>query len=264
MLKPSIVLPLFCCILLSCATSPLGRSQLVLLPAAQINTMGVEAFTNMKTEMQVDSSPQINRYVSCVSNAVLAVSESDIQTWEVVVFKEDSANAFALPGGKIGVHTGLLPVADNQHRLATVIGHEIGHVIANHGNERVSQQFAVQQGIQLIQAAAQVETQMGQTLMGLLGVGAQFGILMPYGRVQESEADLIGLDLMAMAGFDPRESTALWENMSKAGGGGPPEFLSTHPSHDTRIQSLSQNMGRAMQLYQQAQAAGRRPNCRVS
>jgi predicted Zn-dependent protease len=183
------------------------------------------------------------------------------QSWEVVVFRDDAANAFALPGGKVGVYDGLLNVAKSQDQLATVIGHEIAHVLSRHGNERVSQEFALQQGLTLIQAIAQPKTQMGQTLMGLLGVGAQFGILLPYSRIQESEADALGLQLMSRAGFNPRESVALWQNMEKAGGGQPPEFLSTHPSHGRRIQDLNSRMAQALQLQQQAQGSGRTPHC---
>jgi predicted Zn-dependent protease len=179
-----------------------------------------------------------------------------------VVFRDDAANAFALPGRKIGVNTGLLKVAENQHQLATVIGHEVAHVLSQHANERVSQQFAVDQGLGLINAIASPRSVTGQTLMGLLGVGAQYGILLPYSRVQESEADILGLDLMAKAGFDPRESVKLWVNMGKAGGGQPPEFLSTHPSDRTRISGLNAHMAVALDLQNKARQAGKRPDCR--
>ncbi|MGD8875104.1 MAG: M48 family metallopeptidase, partial [Gammaproteobacteria bacterium] len=182
--------------------------------------------------------------------------------WEVVVFNDSDANAFALPGGKIGVYTGLLKVAENQDQLATVIGHEVAHVLARHSNERVSQKFAVEQGLSLISAIANPQSGTGQTLMGLLGVGAQYGVLMPYSRIQESEADILGLDLMARAGFDPRESTRLWINMGRAGGGQPPEFLSTHPSHSTRISDLNAHMPVALQLQSRARQQGKRPVCR--
>ena len=183
-------------------------------------------------------------------------------SWEVVVFKDDAANAFALPGGRVGVYTGLLAVAKNQHQLATVIGHEVAHVQARHANERVSQSFAVEQGLNIISAVASPQSGAGQSLMGMLGVGAQYGILMPFSRVQESEADMLGLDLMARAGFDPRESVQLWKNMARSGGGQPPEFLSTHPSHSTRISDLIGRLPLALQLRNQAQQRGRRPNCK--
>jgi len=245
-------------LLASCATSPTGRSQLVLMPDSQMNQMGLQAFTSIKNKTPISGDRQINSYVQCVANAITREVGG---RWEIVVFKDDSANAFALPGGKVGVHTGLLKVAKNQHQLATVIGHEISHVLSRHSNERVSQQFAVEQGLGLISAVSNPTSGTGKTLMGMLGVGAQFGILMPFGRVQESEADLHGLKLMASAGFDPRESIALWRNMSKSSKGQPPEFLSTHPSHSTRISDLQLHMSSAMQLYQRARNAGKRPAC---
>jgi predicted Zn-dependent protease len=245
-------------LLVACATSPTGRSQLVLMPESQMDQMGLQAFTSIKKKTPVDASRQSNSYVQCVANAITREVGG---SWEVVVFKDDSANAFALPGRKIGVNTGLLQVAKNQHQLATVIGHEVAHVLSHHSNERVSQKFAVEQGLGLINAVASPTSGTGKTVMGLLGVGAQYGILMPYTRVQESEADLYGLKLMARAGFDPRESVNLWVNMGKTSKGQPPEFLSTHPSHGTRINELRGNMDAAMRLYQQAQNAGKRPAC---
>jgi predicted Zn-dependent protease len=246
-------------LLAGCATSPTGRSQLVLMPESEINQMGLQAFTTIKKETKVDRSTVTNRYVQCVAQAITREVGGN---WEVVVFNDSDANAFALPGGKIGVYTGMLKVAENQDQLATVIGHEVAHVLARHSNERISQKFAVEQGLSLINAIANPQSGTGQTLMGLLGVGAQYGVLMPYSRIQESEADILGLDLMAKAGFDPRESTRLWVNMSRAGGGQPPEFLSTHPSHSTRISELNAHMPVALQLQSRARQQGKRPDCR--
>jgi len=245
-------------LLVGCATSPTGRSQLVLMPESEINQMGLQAFTTIKKETKVDRSTVTNRYVQCVAKAITREVGGN---WEVVVFNDTDANAFALPGGKIGVYTGLLKVAENQDQLATVIGHEVAHVLAHHSNERVSQKFAVEQGLGLINAIANPQSGTGQTLMGLLGVGAQYGVLMPYSRIQESEADILGLDLMAKAGFDPRQSTRLWINMGRAGGGQPPAFLSTHPSHSTRISDLTGHMPVALQLQSRARQQGKRPAC---
>ena len=242
-----------------CATSPTGRSQLVLMPDSQMDQMGLQAFTNIKNKTPIDRKRTTNRYVQCVGNAITRVVGGD---WEIVVFEDDTANAFALPGRKIGVNTGLLKVAENQHQLATVLGHEVAHVLSQHSNERVSQKFAVDQGLGLINAIASPQTGTGQTLMGLLGVGAEYGILLPYGRVQESEADILGLDLMAKAGFDPRESVKLWANMSSADRGQPPEFLSTHPSHSTRISDLNAHMPVALNLQSRARQQGKHPECR--
>ncbi|MCI0400735.1 MAG: M48 family metallopeptidase [Gammaproteobacteria bacterium] len=244
-------------VLMSCATSPLGRQQLVLVSDSQMNEMGLQAFEAIKEEKPIDTDPHTNAYVRCVANAITDEVGGD---WEVVVFEDDTPNAFALPGRKIGVQYGLLEVAQNQDQLATVIGHEVAHVLAKHGNERVSQQLAVQTGLS-VASAVSPHTASGQALMAALGVGAQYGILLPYSRVQESEADLYGLDLMAKAGFDPKESVALWVNMTNAGGGQPPEFLSTHPSHDTRIHDLEEHIPEAEKLRDQAHARGKNPQC---
>jgi len=261
-LKKAIMTFVILGLLISCATTPLGRRQLSLIPIEQVNEMGTQAFANLKQEKPIETDPQINEYVTCIALSILPVSNSKITDWEVLVFKDDSANAFALPGGKIGVHTGLLKVAGNQDQLAAVIGHEVAHVIANHSSERVSQEFAVQQGMALVQVAANsVQSEMGQSLMGLLGVGAQFGILLPYSRIHETEADLLGLELMAKAGFDPRESVTLWQNMG--GGKQPPEFLSTHPSRETRITDLNNALDRALRLVKTAHAKGKNPSCRL-
>lgn len=242
-----------------CATSPTGRSQLVLMPESEMDQMGLQAFDNIKKQTPIDKQRTTNLYVQCVGNAITRVVGGN---WEIVVFQDDAANAFALPGRKIGVNTGLLKVAENQHQLATVLGHEVAHVLSQHSNERVSQKFAVEQGLGLVSAIASPQTGTGQTLMGLLGVGAEYGILLPYNRVQESEADVLGLDLMAKAGFDPQESVNLWINMGRAGGGQPPEFLSTHPSHSTRISDLKARMPVALNLQNRARQQGNRPECR--
>ena len=248
-----------------CATSPLGRSQLMLVGDAEMDKMGVEAFEQMKTKQKVSSDAQANAYVTCVANAITGAmpSSSGGGPWEVRVFQDDTANAFALPGRKIGVHTGLLKVAKNQHQLATVIGHEVGHVIARHSAERVSDQFATQIAAQgagaLLGAVTSPATQ--GVAMAALGVGAQ-GVVLKFSRTHESEADLIGLDRMAAAGFDPRESVPLWQNMDAASKGNrPPEFLSTHPNPATRIKDLQQRIPQSMPIYEQAHKQGRNPRC---
>ena len=246
--------------LAGCVTSPTGRSQLMFMPESQMTQMGLQAFTNIKKETPVDRNATTNAYVQCVGQAI--TREVGRGSWEIVVFEDKDANAFALPGNKIGVNTGLLKVAENQDQLATVIGHEIAHVLSHHANERVSQKFAVEQGVALVSAMASPRSGAGQSMMGLLGVGAQYGILMPYSRIQESEADQYGLELMAKAGFNPRESINLWKNMTRAGGGQPPEFLSTHPSHSTRITDLNARMPAALRLQQKAMTLGKRPSCR--
>lgn len=249
----SILLGLLTVLLTGCATSPLGRSQLIVVDDQQLNKMGAQAFQQIEEETPKSTNSSINAYVRCVAQAVAskATGAHVPTTWEVVVFDSDQVNAFALPGGKIGVYTGLLKVTENQDQLATVIGHEVGHVIARHGNERVSQSVVAQTGMQIAGALAGDGGALSKTAMGALGLGVQYGVLMPYGRTQETEADKIGLDLMARAGFDPRESVKLWENMARAGGGNkPPELLSTHPAETTRINNLKARMPSALKLAQ--------------
>lgn len=244
----------------ACATSPLGRKQLILMPESQMAQMGHTAYAQMKQQRPLSQSSEQVDYVRCVANHITRAMGSK-QQWEVNVFADDSANAFALPGGKIGVHTGLLKVATNQHQLAAVMGHEVGHVIAQHSNERMSIEFATSTGAQLAQSMAGERSQEKDVLFGLLGLGAQVGITLPFSRKHETEADIIGLELIAKAGFDPRESVTLWQNMAKASNGQPPEFLSTHPSHSTRIKDLKAQIPAALRHYQAAQAQGKKPEC---
>lgn len=252
----------------SCATSPMGRKQFIMIGDAQMNQMGIASFQKMKTASKVSKNNKAQNYVKCVANAIVNELPANWkqQAWEVVVFDDDSANAFALPGGKIGVHTGLLKVAKNQGQLATVIGHEVAHVLSRHGAERVSQTMGLQVAMAATDAISKSKMDnQGQqkTLMSALGVGAQFGVLLPFSRAHESEADLYGIDLMARAGFDPRQSVDLWQNMAAASGGkAPPEFMSTHPNPQKRIEKLSGYMQHALQLQQQAHIAGKKPRCR--
>ncbi len=245
----------------ACATSPTGRKQLKLFPEGQMAQMGISSYSQMKKDTPLSKEKFTLRYVNCVAQRVTRETSSTYQ-WEVNVFDDKAVNAFALPGGKIGVYTGLLQVAGNQHQLAAVLGHEVAHVLASHGNERVSVAFAADSGMQLAQILAGEPTRQKSQLLALLGLGAQVGVLLPYGRTQESEADVLGLEYMARAGFDPRQSVVLWKNMGKAGGSKPPELLSTHPSNSTRINDLNSRMEMAMKLYQQARANNKKPNCR--
>jgi len=246
----------------ACATSPLGRSQLKLFPDGQMDQMGLATFDQMKRQIPQSKDRRTTNYVGCVAAAIVAeLPPVQARDWQVVVFEDPSANAFALPGRRIGVHTGLLKVATNQDQLAAVIGHEIAHVIAGHANERISQAFATQTGLQLAQVAAGAASPAQQQLIGLLGAGAQYGIILPYSRTHETEADLVGLDLMAHAGFDPAASVRLWTNMSGQGSQQPPEILSTHPSHGRRIRDLEQRVPAARKLYTAARQAGKKPAC---
>jgi len=246
-----------------CQTSALGRSQFKMMSETDMDQMGAAAFTELSKQTPPSRDARENAMVTCVANAITGslVGSNSNTRWEVRVFADETPNAFALPGGKIGVNTGLLQVARTQGQLGAVIGHEVVHVIEGHANERVSAEIASQTALQAVSVVADASNPMYGQMVGLLGAGVQVGVMLPFGRKQEREADLLGLDLMATAGFDPRESIALWQNMAKAGGGQPPEFLSTHPSHGTRIRDLEQRIPIAMPLYEEAKAQGRRPRC---
>ncbi|MDR5899825.1 M48 family metallopeptidase [Halomonas vilamensis] len=258
-----LVITLLCASLTACATSPTGRSQLLLLSDDQLNQMGQQAFNQYQQDLPAaDAATQ--RYAQCIAAAIVAELPAEQRQidWQIRVFESEQPNAFALPGGYMGVNSGMLDVATNQDQLASVIGHEIAHVLANHANERASTKSATQIGLSVISSTSGMQTPGGQQLMGVLGMGAEYGIILPFSRRHEAEADVIGLDLMAQAGFDPRASINVWENMQRASSGGsPPAWMSTHPSHGQRIDGLDANMQRALATYQQAQRQGKTPNC---
>lgn len=249
----------------SCATSPEGRAQFTLLPDDQMDAMGAQSFQQIKQQTAITKDKNIEQYVLCISNKIIpqVTQNPDPAQWEVQVFEDDQANAFALPGYKIGVYTGLLKYAKNQDQLAAVIGHEIAHVIAKHGNERVSSQLATQTGLSIASVilGASQDNNNAMILAGL-GLGVQFGITLPFSRSHESEADLIGLELMAKAGFNPEESVALWKNMSRSGAS-PIEFMSTHPSSETRIKQLKERIPKVWPTYQNTVNQGQRANCKL-
>jgi predicted Zn-dependent protease len=172
--------------------------------------------------------------------------------WEFNLVESDEINAWCMPGGKVVVYTGILPVCKEEAWLAVVMGHEIAHAVAKHGAERMSQGLVAQGlGAGLSVALANEPAQTQQLWMTAFGVGAQYGALLPFSRTQESEADHLGLDFMAMAGYDPHVAVPFWERMASGGGGKPPEFMSTHPSDATRVANLNKLMPEAMKYYQQ-------------
>lgn len=246
----------------SCATttSPTGRKQYVgAMSQAQLNQMGAQAFAQLKAQKQQTTNAGQRNYVACVTNAIVGQLPPEARGgWETGVFVDEDPNAFALPGGKVGVYTGIFKVARNQDQLAGVIAHEIGHVISRHHDERITRQMGAAGAVQVLGALAgdygQLASQGGSIL-------AQTGFLLPGSRQQETEADVVGQQLMARAGFDPRGAVSLWQNMISAGGSRPPEWLSTHPNPQARIGELQSRAASLVPTYEQARAAGRRPNC---
>jgi metalloendopeptidase OMA1, mitochondrial len=231
--------------LAACQQAPItGRQQLILLPESQDAQMGLQAYQEIKQESRVSRDPELNRRVQTVGRRIAEVSPHPEWAWEFTVFENDEPNAFALPGGKVGVHTGLFKVAQNDDQLAAVIGHEVAHAIARHGAERMSQGLLAQ-GLGAVAVGGGVNPQ----LVEVAAQAATLGVILPYSRTQEAEADHIGLLYMAEAGYDPRESIKLWQNFAKLGGEGPPEFLSTHPAAGSRIERLQELMPEAMEVY---------------
>ncbi len=251
--------------LAGCETNPYtGRSQLLMTSVGQEMQMGAQAYNQVKSNPKMRPS-QDPREVEPVKRVAARIVEAAKRSkyaemarqfqWEVTVIKDDkTANAFALPGGKMAVYTGIFPMAKTEAGLAAVMGHEVVHALARHGAERMSQGQVANIGLQVVGAAVGMSSKnpaLGQATMAALGAGAQVGVLLPFSRKHESEADYVGILLAADAGYDPRESVALWERMAQvSGGGGPAEFLSTHPSHDTRIEQLKEWMPEAMAIYQ--------------
>ena len=248
----------------ACTTSPTGRQQFTLMSDNQLDQMGQEAFAQYQQDLPPAGQTE-QRFAQCIAQALVAeLPESERgQNWQIRVFESEQANAFALPGGYMGINTGLLQMAPDQDQIAAVIGHEIGHVLARHANERVSTQTSTQLALSVLSSAAGMQGPGGEQLMGALGLGAQYGILLPFSRRHESEADVIGLRLMADAGFDPRASLTLWESMSAQGGANPPAWMSTHPSHSQRIQGLQAEIPDTLVRYERARQAGKQPNCRI-
>jgi predicted Zn-dependent protease len=251
--------------LVGCETNPYtGRSQLLMTSINQEMQMGAQAYNQVKSDPKMRPS-QDPREIEPVKRVAARIVEAAKRSkyaemaqkfqWEVTVIKDDkTANAFALPGGKMAVYTGIFPMAKTEAGLAAVMGHEVVHALARHGAERMSQGQLTNSVLQVAGAAIGLSggnPVLGQATMAALGAGAQVGVLLPFSRKHESEADYVGILLAADAGYDPRESVALWERMGQAsGGGGPSEFLSTHPSHDTRIDQLKEWMPEAMAIYQ--------------
>ena len=251
--------------LAGCETNPYtGRSQLLMMSMSEEMEMGAQAYDQVKSDPKMRPS-QDPREIEPVKRVAARIVEAAKRSkyaemakqfqWEVTIIKDDkTANAFALPGGKMAVYTGIFPMAKTEAGLAAVMGHEVVHALARHGAERMSQGQLTNATLQVVGAAAGAAGgggMLGQAAMAALGVGAQVGVLLPFSRKHESEADYIGILLAADAGYDPRESVALWERMGQMSGGGTPsEFMSTHPSHETRIIQLKKWMPEAMAIFQ--------------
>ena len=203
--------------IIACSTSPTGRRQLNLIDDAQMEAMGDQSFEAMKKKTPPSNDKKQFARIRCITDRLLVAMKEDPKKWEVEIFNDKSPNAFALPGNNMGIHTGMINLVKNNAQLAAVIGHEIGHVLSNHGAERVSQNMATQGLLAVGAIAMGASTQKDQMILAGLGLGIQFGILQPFSRKHETEADELGLKFMAKAGFDPTQAAELWKLMAKQG-----------------------------------------------
>ena len=250
--------------LTACSSSSTGRTQVMLFSDSELDKMGAASFADMKKKIPISTDKATNDFVQCVAKSITKNVPRSVHkgNWEVVVFDSAQVNAFALPGGKIGVYSGILNVTENQDQLGAIIGHEVGHVIEHHSNERLSANKL--QNIGMVAATAAVgmaDIENKGLWMAGLGLGLQYGVIMPYSRAHESEADIVGQELMARSGFEPSASIKLWQNMAKlsaqSGQSAPAEFMSTHPSNKTRIKQLTEHLSISSKYFK----ASNRPEC---
>lgn len=249
----------------TCSTVPVtGRQQLNLISGSEMMAMSYQQYDQFLSEHKLsDNQEQVAMVKRCGERIQKAVEEYFAQNnmsdhldgykWEFNLVEDPQVNAWCMPGGKVVVYSGLLPVAEDENGLAVVMGHEIAHAVAEHGNERMSQQMLQQMGGTALAVAMQNKPQETQQLwMTAYGVGTQLGAMLPYSRLHESEADRLGLIFMAMAGYNPNGAVEFWQRMAaQKGGQAPPEFLSTHPSDQTRIRKIKELLPEAMKYYRQ-------------
>ena len=248
------------------ATSPTGRKQMVgAVSQEQLDQLGAKAFAETRAKTPLSRDARQTAYVRCVVDAVVRELPANVRrnAWESAVFVDANPNAFALPGGKVGVYTGIFTVARNQDQLAAVVAHEVGHVVSRHHDERITRQAGASGALQLLGAVLGARSGEGAANAAVQGGGvlAQTGFLLPGSRQQESEADVVGQQLMAAAGFDPRAAVSLWQNMMAASGGRQPQWLSTHPDPQSRIGELERRASGLVPAYERARANGRKPSC---
>ena len=235
----------------ACTTTPVSnRSTLILIPKSQEVLLGKQSYNQILKKEKKSEDTQLNQIVQRVGQRIISVSDMPTLEWEIKLIESDQKNAFALPGGKIAIYTGILSVAKNEAGLATVMSHEIAHVIARHGAQRMTQQMLLQ-GAMIGAGLSMKNSKQRNIVLSALGVGVLYGFTLPFSRLHESEADQIGLIYMAKAGYDPNEAINFWQRFSQIKGDkGPPEWASTHPTDVTRMQGLRTYLSRAKYDYQ--------------
>jgi predicted Zn-dependent protease len=242
---------------LSCQTVPItGRHQLNLISSHDEIKLGESAYKDVMKKSTQSRDAASTEMVRRVGQRIAAVADRPDYQWEFNLVEEKTPNAFCLPGGKVVVYTGILKYTQDENGLAVVLGHEISHALAHHGAERMSQGMLVEiaeTGVDLVLGGNDPQT--AKAVNQAFGIGAEYGVLLPFSREHESEADHIGLYLMAEAGYDPRGAVAFWNRMMKAGGGKPPEFLSTHPSDEHRVRQIENWLPEVVPVYEKHKAA---------
>ena len=229
-----------------------GRKSHVAMSTREEALLGLQSYQQVLAQSEsIDSGQELEMIKRVASRLASATGKAGADfEWQVSLIRSSQINAFCLPGGKVVVYTGILPITQNEPALATVLGHEMAHATSRHGSQRVLEQNLAQTALTgVAMSLSDMDYDKQRAVMGALGAGTQFGVLMPFSRKHESEADAIGLLYMARAGYDPRESIRFWQRMENAGGAQPPEFLSSHPSHGTRIQQLEAEMPKALEEY---------------
>lgn len=232
----------------------LGRNQLILVPEEVLQMLSSSSWLQITNQMPVSRDTQLNHLVERVGTRIVDISGQTNYNWEFRVLENRTPNAFVLPGGKVAFHTGILPLMNNEAQVAAVMGHEIGHVAGRHAQERLSHQLALQGSLMLASylATGEMDTNLQRIIFAALGAGVTYGILLPYSRQHEYEADNLGLQYMANSGYDPRDAGNFWRNMMSFSSQGlkPLEFLSTHPSDENRLSAINEQLPQLLPIYE--------------
>lgn len=250
----------------ACKSVPLtNRRQLSFIPNSQLTSLSLDQYGQVLSSSKLLHNTPESEMVKRVGQRIAQAVEDYLRSkghaemikdfnWEFNLIDDPSVNAWCMPGGKVAFYTGILPICNGEAGIAVVMGHEVAHAVARHGNERMSQALLQQAGGVALNVALRDQPEQTQQLYNsAYGIASQLGAILPFSRLHESEADEMGLIFMAMAGYDPREAPKFWERMAAGSGGAPPEFLSTHPSHNRRVEDLNKNMAKAVVAYQKAQ-----------
>jgi predicted Zn-dependent protease len=244
-----ITLILIPAIFAGCVTLPeTGRQAFIITSESYENQLGADGYKDILGKSKIDKDPGLNEILARVGGRIARATGNRNYRWEYKLIESKEQNAWCMPGGRIAVYTGILPIMENEAGMAAVLGHEVAHAIMRHAGQRISQGMIVEMGLTVADISMK-NAKHKDTILGMLGAGAAVGVVLPYSRSHEKEADEVGLRYMAKAGYDPREAVIFWKRFAKIAGGAPPEFLSTHPATASRIKDLEANLPEALKLY---------------